>query len=444
MVLNSASWRTTPFRLAIQFGAAYVLGIAILLGLVYGQTASYLARRVDTILAAEARSFSQAGPEDTLGRLNQEGRRDPLNHFALYSASGEKVAGDVDLSSSAFAAGGRVQEFAATRSRPPLRALSVTLPWGETLVVARDSSQLVELRRILTQALIVSGATIAALGLCAGFLLGREPLRRIQAMRQASERIVAGDLAVRLPTGGKRDELDELAAIVNAMMAEVERLVLQAQTAGESIAHELRTPLTRLRALLEHAAEASPPDHPDRERLELCVAEADSMLARFRALLRIAAVEATRRNAAIAPIDLSGLVEQAAELYAPLIAERDLRFETVIAPGIAARVDADLLLEAIANLLDNALKFTPVGGLVRLGLERTAKGFAIAVADTGPGIPEPERAMVTKRFYRSAVHHSVPGHGLGLSLVAAVAGMHGLDLQIADNAPGTRVRLASI
>jgi signal transduction histidine kinase len=290
---------------------------------------------------------------------------------------------------------------------------------------------------------MVSGATVAALGLAAGFILSRESLRRIQTMRQASLRIVAGDLTFRLPISRRGDELDALAAIVNDMLAEVERLLVHAESAGESIAHELRTPLTRLRAVLEHAAEANPPNHPDRERLEACVAEADSMLARFRALLRIAAVEATRRNAAIAPLDLSGLVEQAAELYAPLIAERGRVFMVDIAPGIFARVDSDLFLEAIANLLDNALKFTPTGGSIGLSLTPSPRGFAVEVSDSGPGIPAAERPMVTKRFYRSAVHHGIPGHGLGLSLVAAVAGMHGLALQIADNAPGARVRLAS-
>jgi signal transduction histidine kinase len=136
-------------------------------------------------------------------------------------------------------------------------------------------------------------------------------------------------------------------------------------------------------------------------------------------------------------------VEQAAELYAPLIAERGRVFMVDIAPGIFARVDSDLFLEAIANLLDNALKFTPTGGSIGLSLTPSPRGFAVEVSDSGPGIPAAERPMVTKRFYRSAVHHGIPGHGLGLSLVAAVAGMHGLALQIADNAPGARVRLAS-
>lgn len=440
---NRAFWRTTPFRLAVRFGAAYVAGIALLLGLVYLQTETYLARRVDRIMQAEAEVFQEAAPGDLRQRLAQEGRRDPLNDFALYGPAGQRIAGDPDLTPGEFARRSAAREFKPAPGRPPVRALAVSLPSGDTLIVARDASQLTELRRILLSALVISGAIIMALGLLAGAALSGEPLRRIQAMRLASERIAAGDLAMRLPVSPRRDELDETAAIVNAMMEEMERLMLHAQTAGESIAHELRTPLTRLRARLERASDALPDDDPDREILERCVADADGVLARFRGLLRIAAVESKRRTAAIDRLDLSGLMEQAGELYAPLAAERDLAFDVAVEPGLFARVDGDLFLEAVANLLDNALKFTPAGGAVRLSLALAGEGFAVEVADTGPGVPEAERALVTDRFYRSADHHAVPGHGLGLSLVAAVARMHGLGLAIEDNAPGTRVRLGT-
>ena len=438
----AASWRTTPFQLALRFGAAYVVGVALLLGLVYLQTAGYLTRRVDGILADEARIFIQAGPEDIVRRIEQEARRRPLDDFALYSASGQFLGGDAELAP-AETGKRRASEFQPSPHRPMVRALVQPLPWGEVLVVARDSSQLMELRSTLLFALIISGALILVLGLLAGLALSREALKRIQSMRVASERIAAGDLAVRLPVCGRGDELDAMAAIVNTMMEEMERLMLHAQTAGESISHELRTPLTRLRAMLERAQDAYPACDPGRETLEQCVAEADSVLARFRALLRIAAVEAKRRTAEIAALDLSGLMEQAGELYAPLAADEGLGFDVEVEAGVTARVDRDLFLEAVANLLDNALKFTPSGGRVRLALARAGGGFVVEVADTGPGVPEAERALVTDRFYRSAAHHAVPGHGLGLSLVAAVARMHGLVLTIADNAPGTRVRLGT-
>ncbi len=447
-MLSSASWRTTPFRLALQFGAAYVLGVAILLGLVYAQTAGFLSQRVDRILQAEANQFRPATAETILRRLKEEAHRDPLNYLALYSASGQKVAGDIDLPPPEFgpsrsAGGPAAREFPRRDGRPPVRALAQTLPWGETLVVARDTGQLVDLRQTLIVALFVSGSIIAAFGLASGLLLSLEPLRRIQAMRLASERIVGGDLGVRLPVSGRRDELDAIAAIVNTMMDEVERLVVHAQTAGESIAHELRTPLTRLRATLEHASESLSEGDPNREKLEVCVAETYGVLARFRALLRIAAVEATRRNAEIAELDLSALLDQVAELYDPLVAERELRFVVDIARGVTARVDRDLFVEAIANLLDNALKFTPPPGAVGLSLRSSGAGFVLEVSDTGAGIPEADRPLVIKRFYRGQAHHSVPGHGLGLSLVAAVAHLHGLELSFADNAPtGARVKIA--
>jgi signal transduction histidine kinase len=357
------------------------------------------------------------------------------------------VAGDIDLPPPAFTGSGggqMIRDFPRRADRPAVRALAQPLPWGETLILARDTGQLVELRRILIIAFFASGSLIAVLGLVSGFLLGLEPLRRIQAMRDASERIVGGDLGARLPMSRRGDELDALAAIVNTMMDEVERLVVHAQTAGESIAHELRTPLTRLRATLERTSDALADDDPHRDSLEACAAEADIVLARFHALLRIAAVEATRRNAGIAELDLSALVEQAAELYAPLLAERTLAFDVAVTPGIRARVDRDLFVEAIANLLDNALKFTPPGGAVGLSLARTDRGFALEVRDTGPGIPAADRPLVVKRFYRGAAHQGVPGHGLGLSLVSAVAHLHGLELTLSDNAPvGARARLAN-
>ena len=414
-----------------------MVGVAILLGLVYLQTATYLTRRNDGILAAEAALMAAAGPEHVLERLQQEVRRDPLNAFALYDETGQPVGGDPKLDASALPLDGGVREFRRS-AREVVRAQAVRLPWGETLVVARDAGQIVELRRILLRALVWSGSAIALLGAAFGFVLGREPLRRIQAMRLASDRIVAGDLSARLPVSRRRDELDELAVIVNAMMEEVERLMVQARTAGESVAHELRTPLTRLRASLEHASEGLGADHERRRLLELCVVETDGVLARFRALLRIAAVEAKSRRAEIGLVDLSALVEQVAELYQPLAAERGLSFQVQAAAGVRARVDGELFFEAMANLVDNAIKFTPAGGQVTLELTSEPSGVRLEVGDTGPGIADADLPLITRRFYRGARQAEAPGHGLGLSLVAAVVSLHGFHLAIQRGEPGTR------
>ncbi|MGC1303301.1 MAG: HAMP domain-containing sensor histidine kinase [Caulobacteraceae bacterium] len=435
-------WRTTTFRLTIAFGAAFALGIVLLLGLVYIQTAGYLTRRVDHILAAEIGALSRSRPEALPQLLRQASARDPLNAYGLFSADGQWVAGDVRLTPVEIPPDGVVRDVSRRRGSGPRRAIAERLPWGEILIVHRDASQLVELRRIILQALIWSGATIAILGVGLAMLLSARPLRRIQAMREASAAIGAGDMTVRMPTDASRDELDELARIVNVMMDEVERLMTQARTVGEGVAHELRTPLTRLRATLDHARQALDPGDSRGELLDACVAETDGVLIRFRALLRIAAVEARSRRSGIDRVSLRAIVEQAAELYAPLAVDRDVELEVVTDADIEIRADGELMFEALSNLLDNALKFTAPGGTVRLSLTREAEGPVLEVRDNGVGIPVDERPLVTKRFYRSRATAAAPGHGLGLSLVAAVADLHGFRLSIDDARPGTVVRLA--
>ncbi len=309
------------------------------------------------------------------------------------------------------------------------------------MIVERDARQLVELRRIVLSALIWSGAVIAVLGLATGMILSARPIRRIQAMRAASEAIASGDFTARLPVSGRRDELDELAAIANAMMEQAERSMVQARTVGEGVAHELRTPLTRLRARLDHSCRALDGHDPRRALLEQCVVETDAVLARFRALLRIAAVEARGRRVGVGEISLSDIVDQIGELYQPLAAERctELIVERTI--GLSVRADAELLLEATSNLVDNALKFTPAGGRVVLRAALSAGAPLIEVADNGPGIAAAERSLVVRRFYRSQRDANIQGHGLGLSLVAAVAELHNFELSFHDARPGLIVRI---
>jgi signal transduction histidine kinase len=440
--LRLGLWRTTTFRLTLAFGASFAVGVVVLLGSVYVQTAHYLERRVDHIIAAEADALARSSPEALPKLLRQASARDPLTAIGLFSTDGVGVAGDVRLTPADVPPDQKPRDLRNAAGLGPQRAVAQRLPWGEVLVVRRDASQLVELRRIVLRALVWSGGVISVLGLGLAVLLSARPLRRLQAMRDASDAIAAGDLAQRLPTDSSRDELDQLARIVNAMMDEVERLMTQARTVGEGVAHELRTPLTRLRATLDHAGQGLAADDPRGELLGACVAEADSLLARFRALLRIAAVEARRRKSGIERVSLAPIVEQVGELYAPLAAERDIALEVSVAGEAEVRADAELMFEALSNLVDNALKFTPAGGTVRLSLRRAPDGPVLEVRDTGVGIPADERELVTQRFYRSRSSAGAPGHGLGLSLVAAVADLHGFGLAIEDARPGTVVRLA--
>jgi signal transduction histidine kinase len=309
-------------------------------------------------------------------------------------------------------------------------------------VVDRDTSQLVEIRRIILDALLWSGGAIVVLVGVLAVALSLPALRRLRETQTASEAIAAGEFTVRLPVRKSRDELDELARIVNAMMDEIERLVAEARTVGEGIAHELRTPLTRLRTSLEHAADLLGPDDPRTPLLETCIAETDALLSRFRALLRIAAVEARARRTGIKEISFSDIVTQVVELFEPVAGHVDVDLSADIDEGVLIRGDGELLFEAISNLLDNAIKFSPPKTCVRVALSGGAHGPALSVSDQGPGIQVKDRSYVTRRFYRSLQAAAVPGHGLGLSLVAAVAALHGFSLSFEDASPGTTVRLA--
>ncbi len=440
-MLSSSVWRTSTFRLSALFGAVFALGIVLLLGLIYYQTAVYLTWRVDHALEREADVLSASGPETILRRFREEGAREPLNSFGLFSITGERVAGDTPRIPPGLSLDGQPRDIVADAGAVPRRALAERTPWGEILVVERDTSQLVELRRIIFNALLGSGAVIVGLVLALAIALSVRPLRRIRAMQAATEAIISGDFAARLPVDGKRDELDLLARIVNGMVDEVERLLVQARTVGESVAHELRTPLTRLRAVLDHACQELEDDPPRRRLLEQCITDVDVVLVRFRALLRIAAVEARSRQASIEPVSLSFIVDQVAELYQPLAGERDVRLEVVNQPAVQIRADGELLFEALSNLTDNALKFAPAGGRVELRLTRGPLGPVLEVTDNGPGIPTSERSLLTKRFFRGQWGETVSGHGLGLSLVAAVVDLHRFELSFHDAAPGAVVRI---
>ncbi len=432
---------TITFRLTAAFGVMFGVAILLLLGLVYLQTFGALSRRVDHILNAEAAAMSRTGPEEIVRVIREEAARDPLADFSLFTTSGERVAGEGALAPAAVPLDGSTHDFPRRGHEAPKRALAEQMPWGEILIVQRDTSQLVELKVIIVQALLWSGALIAILGVILAVALSLPLLRRIQATRSASEAIGAGDLTVRLPVTGSRDEIDELAVIVNGMMDEVERLMMQARTVGEGVAHELRTPLTRLRATLDHLGDTFGTDERRRLLLETCIGEADGLLARFRALLRITAVEERGRQMGVKAMSLSGTLEQAIELYDPLAADKGIALKAAIEPGVDVRADAELMFEAVSNLIDNALKFTPRGGVVQVSLMRSDEGPLVTVRDTGVGIVPAERQLVTKRFYRSPTVGNVPGHGLGLSLVAAVADLHGFDLSFEEAQPGAIVRL---
>jgi signal transduction histidine kinase len=252
---------------------------------------------------------------------------------------------------------------------------------------------------------------------------------------------MSGDLSRRVPTNGTADDFDQLAVNLNAMLDEIERLMGGVRQVSDNVAHDLRTPLTRLRNRLEQLRSELGDTSPHQEHVERSIADADQLLATFGALLRIARIEAGGHRPDLVPVDLGALVQDAAELYEALAEDKRLRIDTSVASPATIQGDRDLLFQAVANLLDNAVKYTPDGGRVALEVSRTRDAIDVTVLDTGPGIPAEEREKVVQRFYRLERSRRTPGSGLGLSLVAAVARMHNAALLLEDHAPGLKATL---
>ncbi len=316
---------------------------------------------------------------------------------------------------------------------------------GLHLLVGRDTRELKATQSLITRALLWGVAITLALALLGGVFMSRGMLRRIELINQTSRNIMGGDLSQRIPIRGSGDELDQLADNLNSMIDEIERLMDGIRHVSDNIAHDLRTPLTRLRNRLEQLQINLEGGSPHQEQVEQSITDADQLLTTFAALLRIARIEAGGHTAKFTTVDLDALVHDAAELYEALAEEKQLRFSTQTDAGVVVDGDRDLLFQALTNLLDNAIKYTPAGGEVSLELKRIdiSAGISadITVSDTGTGIPEAERDKVGQRFYRLESSRSTPGNGLGLSLVKAVAKLHRAELLLEDNAPGLKATL---
>ncbi len=298
-----------------------------------------------------------------------------------------------------------------------------------------------ETERLFTTLLPWSIGLMLFLGVVGGGLISRNLVARLDSINRTSREIVAGNLSRRIPITRAGDELDALAQDLNHMLDRNERLMRGMRDVTDSIAHDLRTPLTRLRNRLEGLQLQLDPDSEQSQEIDAAVGDTDRLIQTFNALLLIAEAEAGAVREASERVDPPHVIEGVAELYEPLAEEKGLVLE--IAPGRTASIRGNvrLISQALANLVDNAIKYTPEGGRIRIAAEDRPQGVALSVADSGPGIPPAERARVLERFVRLEESRNSPGTGLGLSLVAAVARMHEARLELADNGPGLKATL---
>jgi len=430
----------------------FASSVMVLLGFLYWSTVAYMSRQTDATIEAEVtgldEQYRQRGLDGLILVIGKRLEADPDSSlvYLLTTPDHRPLIGNLstwpnirptsdDWLNFQFKdnrAGGRM--FHA-RARP------FTLNGGFHLLVGRDIRELRATQQLIISALLWGVAITLGLALIGGIAMSRSMLHRIELINHTSRKIIAGDLSRRIPLSGRSDDFDQLATNLNIMLDEIERLMDGIRHVSDNIAHDLRTPLTRLRNRLEQIHNGLGSDGPQLEQVERGIADADQLLSTFAALLRIARIESGGHKGNFEAVEIARMVEDAFELYGALAEDSQIRLTAEARTSVCVNGDRDLLFQAITNLIDNAVKYTPRGGNIEVTVQQE-NGFAeLTVADDGPGIPVEEYDKVTQRFYRMQAARNTPGSGLGLSLVHAVAKLHHADLILQDNQPGLRASL---
>ncbi|WP_338033987.1 sensor histidine kinase [Lichenicola cladoniae] len=425
--------RSASLRLALVYALLFILSAIIFMCFIWWATVGLLEREAEAAIEADARALSERFAEDGLlglGNTIQERLAQNVDDDAIYlmvDSAGVRVAGNLRDWPHVVARTDIWYQLsisrAGLRGRAELRAF--TLPGGFRLLVGRDVRARTILKRLLTDTLLWAVLMVGVLGVSGAFVVRSLFRRMVHNVARTTAAIAAGDLTQRVPLSGSGDEFDRVAETVNEMLDRIARLMDGVKQVSNSIAHDLRTPITRARARLEDAALHATGDEEMRAAIERAVADLDGVTAVFEALLRIAEIEAGARRSAFAPLELSALLDDLADLYGALAEEQELTLERLPSPSITLQGDRRLIQQAVANLLDNAIKFSRPGGVVQLAAIPDAGLVRITVRDQGIGMQAPDLARASERFYRAETSRNMPGSGLGLSLVVAVAHLHG-------------------
>jgi signal transduction histidine kinase len=444
--------RTQAFRIVGIYLAIFAVSTIALVGFVYWNTSLVLTRETDETIEAEVtgleEQYSTLGlPGVTDAIIGRSARRDQV--YVLANSDHHVLAGNLDGWPQVTPANGGFVEFryerrnGATTQLRSARGRIMMLTQGFYLLVARDVEERRVLENVFKTALVWGAGLMIVLGLLGGLVISHNFLKRLELINRTSRQIMGGDLSRRVPVTRAGDEFDDLSINLNRMLDRIERLLHGMREVSDNVAHDLRSPLNRLRNRLELAAMRQAPESETARDFDAAVQETDRLIGTFNALLLIAEAEAGSVRETMHDFSLGDVIEGVGELYGPLAEEKQLRFVVKKASDAGLiRGNLNLISQALANLVDNAIKYTPAGGTVIVSLESLPAGPALVVADNGPGIPPEDRARVTERFVRLESSRNSPGTGLGLSLVAAVARMHEAELTFDDNHPGLRVTLS--
>jgi signal transduction histidine kinase len=454
-------FRTTTFRLSLTYLALFSAAAIVAIVYIYWNTTVLLSRQLNQTIDAELKGLAEqyrAGGLEQLVRTVAERTQTPGNSLYLVADSeGRRLAGNLSAVTPELWNSLGPVEFvyrrpAAGGVENRLAFANVfRLPSGYRLIVGRDIEDRRELARLVRSAMLWGLGVMALFGIGGGYWVSRKLLTRIDMLAATTLTIMDGDLTSRLAVTGSGDELDRLSESLNLMLARIEQLMAGLREVSDNIAHDLKTPLNRLRNRVEAALREPYGEPVYREALERTIEEADGLIKTFNALLSIARLEAGAGGENRETLDVSALLRDVAELYEPVADERGLVLNADADGPIFVRGDRQLLGQAIANLIDNAIKYgtaEPVRASVAATPDVEVRAAAnndraeIIVTDRGPGVPTSDRERVLDRFVRLEASRSEPGSGLGLSLVAAVARLHGGNLRLEDNAPGLRVILA--
>jgi len=451
--------RTTAFKLTLVYLGMFVLFAASLLGYFALNTRRLITEQITATVNGEVNGLSEQYGQGGLRRLvtvvDVRSRRPGSSLYLVTTPSGEGLAGNVgSLEPGVLDRPGwletyyhRLESSEGAEHRALVRV--VQLPGGFHLLVGRDLDERERLFGIVVNAGQWSLALVIVLGLLGGFFVSRRVLSRIDAMTGTAQTIMAGDLSGRLPVAGTGDELDRLADNVNAMLERIEALMRGLKEVSDNIAHDLKTPLTRLRNRCEQALRGASGEASYRAALEATIAESDDLIRTFDALLMIARAESGQARENMTEFDASEIARDVGELYEPFADEKGIALKIEAAAAAPVRGNRELVSQALANLIDNAIKYAGSNGKVNgIPAEIVVKAgndgerITLSVADRGPGIPDADRGRVVERFVRLEQSRSEPGSGLGLSLASAVARLHGGELKLEDNHPGLRTTIA--
>ena len=431
--------RLTTLWWTLLVAGIFAAFIVALLGFVYLKTRDDLTNRSDRVIASQMNLFAGLSPERRLDAIDGLLKQDPGRVLLAgsFDLNGRRIAGNLehlplDLKTDHTVESAEVDRLDESgREKQVVRLIARRLPAGDVLVIGRDVDEVEEIARVVGRALALGLLPAVLLCFAVGVALSARARRRIVEVSERVKCIVAGNLRERLPHRNAGDPFSKLAMMVNGMLDEMETLVQSLAGVGNDIAHDLRTPLTRARLMLERGRTNARTLEQLQMVADKTIEALDQSLSIITAILRLAEIEQSQRLAGFGKVALADLIREVADMYQPIAEDKGIALRIRSQHEQSVLGDRDLLIEAIANLVDNAVKFTPAGGQVEIGLFRGNGENIVRVKDTGSGISEHERDAVLRRFYRSDKVRHTSGLGLGLNLVAAIVKLHGFRFTIA-------------